>query len=326
MIFVEIYKKSGMHLLLNKTHLLIDPLSHQESDAVLISHAHSDHINLRVFDEFTQPIYLSQPTFEILCARAKKEFKQKENIHFLKNDDEIQVDGITIKAVDAGHCIGSLQYKISFNQHIIIYTGDFSLEPRMGMQKGVVIKGKNATLITDSTYADKKYIFPSRMELYRDILEWLKSVFKTSKTAVIFARELGTGQELTDLINESTLNCELWVHPSIYFHNMIHASYYPLGTFQYRRNVFDRSLDDYFSTKKTKPQPRRVHLLPIHMYKRENISQIKEQYGTDALAICTGWALTQRFSIHSFALSSHADYPNIQRYWTESGAREIIYF
>jgi len=326
MILVEIYKKSGMHLLLNKTHLLIDPLSHQESDAVLITHAHSDHINLRVFEEFTQPIYLSQPTFEILSARSKKEFEKKENIHFLKNDDEIQIDGITIQAVNAGHCIGSLQYKISFKQHTIIHTGDFSLEPRMGMQKGVVIKGKNATLITDSTYADKKYIFPSRMKLYRDILEWLKLVLKTYKIAVLFARELGTGQELTNLISESTLNCELWVHPSIYFHNMIHNSYYPLGTFQYRRSLFDRSLDDYFSAKKTRPQPRRVHLLPIHLYKRDNLSKIKEQYGTAALAICTGWALTQRFAIQSFALSSHADYLNIQKYWAESGAHELIYF
>jgi len=324
MISVEIYKKSGMHLLLNKTHLLIDPLSHQESDAVLISHAHSDHINLRVFEEFTQPIYLSKPTLEILSARAKKEFEKKENIHFLKNGDEVQVDGVTIQAVDAGHCIGSLQYKITVKQHTIIYTGDFSLEPRMGMQKGIVIKG--GTLITDSTYADRKYVFPSRMEIYRDILEWLKSVLKTYKTAVLFARELGTGQELTDLINKSTLNCELWVHPSIYFHNMIHDSYYPLGMFQYRRNMFDRSLDDFFSAKKTRPQPRRVHLLPIHMCNRDNLLKIKEQYGTDALAICTGWALTQHFSIHSFALSSHADYLNIQKYWRESGARDLIYF
>jgi hypothetical protein len=107
---------------------------------------------------------------------------------------------------------------------------------------------------------------------------------------------------------------------------MIHDNYYPLGTFQYRRNLFDRSLDDYFSSKKTRPQPRRVHLLPIHMYNSDNLPKIKEQYGTEALAICTGWALTQRFSIQSFALSSHADYINIQKYWTESGAKDLIYF
>jgi len=326
MIYVKIYKKSGMHLLLNKHHLLIDPLSHQESDIVLISHAHSDHISLQSFGKFTQPIYLSQPTLEILGIRSKKEFKDKENIHLLKSGDEVNLDGISIQAFEAGHCIGSLQFKITYNQKTIIYTGDFSLEARMGMQKGEVLKGKNATLITDSTYANKKYIFPTRIEIYKEILNWIKSVLKKDKIAVLFARALGTGQELTDLINNSTLNCELWVHPSIYFHNLIHDNYYPIGEFQYRRSFFDKSLDDYFYPNKSKDQPKKVYLLPIYMCNQKNLPELKDYYGRDALAICTGWALTQRFSIQSFALSSHADYNNIQRYFTESGARDLIYF
>jgi predicted metal-dependent RNase len=332
MIFVKIYKKSGMHLLLNNHHLLIDPLSHQESDIVLISHAHSDHINLQAFDKFSQPIYLSQPTLEILSARSRKDFKEKDNLHILKNKDEVDLDGISIEAFEAGHCVGSLQYRIKFHQKTIIYTGDFSLEVRMGMQTGRILKGKNATLITDSTYANKKYIFPTRNAIYKEILNWIGMVLKTNKVAILFARELGTGQELTDLINNSTLgdhlNCdlELCVHPSIYFHNCIHDNYHPIGEFQYRKSFFDRTLDDYFQPEKSKDQPKRVYLLPIHMYNQKNLLELKDNYGTDALAICTGWALTQRFSIQSFALSSHADYNHIQRYFTESGAKDLIYF
>jgi predicted metal-dependent RNase len=323
---VRIYKKSGMHLLLNNHDILVDPLSHQESDIVLISHAHSDHISLRSFEKFTQPIYLSQPTLEILGVRSKKEFKDKENIHLLKDKDEVNLDGISIESFEAGHCIGSLQFRIKYKQKTIIYTGDFSLEARMGMQKGEILKGKNATLITDSTYANKKYQFPARTELYKEILKWIQSVLKTNKIAVLFARELGTGQELTDLINNSNLNCELCVHPSIYFHNCVHDNYYPIGEFQYRRSFFEKSLDDYFYTKKAKDQPKKVYLLPIYLYNQKNLPELINYYGRDTMAICTGWALTQRFSIQSFALSSHADYNHIQRYFSESGAKDLIYF
>ncbi|NVM54040.1 MAG: MBL fold metallo-hydrolase [Candidatus Helarchaeota archaeon] len=322
---MEIYKKSGTHIILNKHHILIDPLANHESDIILVSHAHSDHISLRVFDKLSQPVYLSRPSLEIINERSKRESK-KENIQIIKSGDEINLNGIKIQIFDAGHCIGSLQFKISYNQQNIIYTGDFCIEPRMGMQKGVILRGKNSTLITDSTYSDKKYDFPSRMEIYRKMLKWIKSVFKIHNTAVLFARKLGTGQELTDLINKSTLNCDIYVHPSIYYHNLIHNNYYPLGNFIYRRNPFDSSLEDFTFSKTPISKRKKVYLLPIYLYNRKYLPKIRKKYKAEALAICTGWALTQHFSVQSFALSSHADHKNIQHYFTESGAKNIIYF
>lgn len=325
MILVEIYNKSGTHLILNNQHILIDPLAYKESDIVLISHAHADHINLRAFDKFTQPIYLSRPTLEIINERSKKEFK-KNNIQIVKNGDIIEVDGIKIHVFDAGHCIGSLQFKISNRQKTIIYTGDFCIEPRMGMQKGAILKGKNAILITDSTYADRKYNFPPRLTIYKNILEWVKSVLKVHPTAILFARKLGTGQELTDLINNSTLNCDLWVHPAIYYHNLIHNNYYPLGNFIYRRNPFDASLEDFSYSRSHKTKRKKVYLLPIFYYSKKYLPKLKKKYLTEAMAICTGWATTFNFAIKSFALSSHADHKNIQQYFAESGAEQICYF
>jgi len=325
MILVEIYKKSGTHVILNDYHIFIDPLSHKDSDIVLISHAHADHIKLQAFDKFSQPVYLSKPTLEIICERSKREFK-KENIKLIKNGDIIKLNGISIQAYDAGHCIGSLQYKISYGQKNIIYTGDFCIEPRMGMQKGTILKGKNSVLITDSTYSDKKYIFPSRLAVYKDILKWIKSVFRTNNTAILFARKLGTGQELTDLINNSTLDCDIWVHPSIYYHNLIHNNYYPLGNFMYRRNPFDRSLEDFSHSKTPKSKRKRVYLLPIYLYNKKYLPKLRKKYKTEAMALCTGWAITQNFSVKSFALSSHADHNNIQQYFTESGAKKLLFF
>jgi Cft2 family RNA processing exonuclease len=325
MIFVEIYKKSGTHLILGNQHIFIDPLSQQDSDIALISHGHSDHINIRAFEKLSQPIYLSRPTLEIINERSKKEIK-KENIHIINSGEVIKFNGITIQAFDAGHCIGSLQFKISYKNKQIIYTGDFCIEPRMGMQIGFIIKGKNSTLITDATYSDKKYVFPSRIAIYKEILQWLEEVLKTRNTAILFARQLGTAQELTDLLNKSTLNCDIWVDPSIYYHNLIHAKYYPIGNFQYRRNVLSSSLDDFCVPQSKNNKRKKVCLLPIYHYNKKYLPKLREAYGTDALAVCTGWALGQRFLVQSFALTSHAGYNIIQQYLTESGAKDLIYF
>ncbi|MHA1424777.1 MAG: MBL fold metallo-hydrolase [Candidatus Helarchaeota archaeon] len=322
---MEIFKKSGTHIMLNKQHIVIDPLSNQESDIVLISHGHSDHINIQAFRKLKQPIYLSQPTLEILNERSKTEIV-KENVVIIKNGDSLNVNGIMIQAFDAGHCIGSLQFKIMHNQTTIIYTGDFCVETRMGMQKGAILKGKNSTLIIDSTYAGKEYVFPSRMEIYKDILKWIKTVLKTHNNVILFSRQLGTAQELTDLINKSTLNCDILVNPSIYYHNLIHTKYIPLGNFQYRRNLFDKSLDDFLFPTSKQSRRKRVFLLPFFMYNKKYLPELKKVYGTDAMAVCTGWALTGRFSVKAFPLTSHTGYNGIQRYLQESGAKDMMYF
>lgn len=324
MVFVEIYKKSGTHLILNKQHIVIDPLSHTDSDIVLISHAHADHCSLPAFKKFSQPIYLSQPTLDIINMRTKQT-TEKENIQIVKSGEEFNLDGIKIQVFEAGHCIGSLQFKLSYRQKTIIYTGDFCVEPRMGMYKGTILTGRNSTLITDSTYSNEKYIFPARNDVYREIYEWLQSVFRTHNIAILFARPLGTAQELTELINMSTLNCDIFVHPSIYYHNLIHNNYYPLGNFQYRKNLFDSSLDKFLFPKTPKKKRKKVFLLPLFLYNKEQLPKLREIYGK-SMAICTGWALTQRFAIKSFALTSHSGHNAIQQYLVESGAKDIMYF
>ncbi len=325
---MEIYKQSGTHVVFKNHHILLDPLANKESDIALISHAHSDHVSLQALKSMKQPIYMSQPTLEVLNERAKTEFKNQD-IHIIKNGDQINLNGINITIFDAGHCIGSLQFRIQDHQKIVIYTGDFCVEPRMGMQKGSILRGKSATLITDSTYSAEKYVFPERMEIYKKILQWVESVFKNGKKiAIFFARQLGTAQEITDLINKSTLDCDIWVHPSIYYHNLIHAKYYPLGKFQYRRNLFDSSLEDFFiqNEKRSKLRRRKIFILPIFLYSKKYLPEIKKIYGKEVLAVCTGWALTQNFSVQSFALSSHADHKDIQQYFKESGAKDLLYF
>ncbi|MHA1266738.1 MAG: MBL fold metallo-hydrolase [Candidatus Helarchaeota archaeon] len=323
---MRIYNKSGIHIHLNKTHILIDPLAYCESDVVLISHAHADHINLKVFEKFSQPVYLSAPTLEIIKERIKKSVFHNNNIHIIKNGELIQLEENTIQAVEAGHCIGSLQYKIQNGKKTIIYTGDFCIEPRMGMQRGTILKGKNSILITDSTYSDQKYDFPPRLTIYKEILRWVAAVFEKHDIAILFARKLGTSQELTDLINNSTLNCDLWVHPQIYYHNLIHSSYYPLGNFIYRRNPFDASLEDFTYTSNNHIKQKKIYLLPFFYYNKRYLPKLKKKYTREAMAICTGWATTLNFAIKSFALSSHADYKNIQHYFRESGATQIHYF
>ena len=67
-------------------------------------------------------------------------------------------------------------------------------------------------------------------------------------------------------------------------------------------------------------------MLPIYLYNKHYLPKLRKRYKTEAMALCTGWATTQKFAVKSFALSSHADHKNIRQYFTESGAKELIFF
>ena len=73
-----------------------------------------------------------------------------------------------------------------------------------------------------------------------------------------------------------------------------------------------------------------LYLLPFHFIKR--IRELVEFYGSDSVAVCTGWVMTHFFTplirqngIKSFPLTSHAGKDDVQRYIRESKVKRVIY-
>ncbi|MHA1786436.1 MAG: MBL fold metallo-hydrolase [Candidatus Helarchaeota archaeon] len=337
---MKIYKKGGFHIETDDFHVCIDPTSIRaanEADLVLISHSHSDHI--KSIEKIHTLKILSQPTLEVLQAKSKK----CENVNNYKildpsdpDKDTVEIDDIIkIRGFPAGHCIGSLQFLLEFQNEKFLYTGDFCLEKRLGFKTASIHEIKGGTLIIDPTYSEKEYVFPERNDLYKKIYIWLKNTLSKTSNLFLIGRQLGTCQELTRLINYSTFKGQVYAHPSVYKINEVHSSYSNLGRFEYKKDPFEleqdncmNNLEQYCIKNDVKSEPngkkKSIFLLPFYYIKR--IKELSEKFGRRSIAIFTGWAMTRKFSIQAFPLTSHAGYNHIMEYYKQSKAQKMYYF
>ncbi|NHI94454.1 MAG: hypothetical protein EAX96_18330 [Candidatus Lokiarchaeota archaeon] len=337
---MEIYKQSGFHLKSDQFHICIDPTSVRsanEADLILISHSHSDHI--RSIQSIKSLKITSQPTLDVLSVKSKKPI-QIDNYKILdpsnpeKNSIEID-DFLKITAYPAGHCIGSLQFLIEFENEKFLYTGDFCLENRLGFDSGNIHEIKDGILIIDPTYCEKEYVFPERKLLYKEIYQWMKNTLSKTNNLFLIGRQLGTCQELTSLINYSTFKGQIFAHPAVYKINEVHSSYSKLGRFEYKKDPFEikreqgiNDLERFFVDGENIPKPngkkKSIFLLPF--YYMSKIRELSEIFGRKSIAVFTGWAVTRNFSVQSFPLTSHAGYNHIAEYYTQSKARQMYFF
>ncbi|MFX1450078.1 MAG: hypothetical protein ACFFCM_04490, partial [Promethearchaeota archaeon] len=170
--------------------------------------------------------------------------------------------------------------------------------------------------------------------LYPKILTLFRKAFEKNEEIIIIAQRLGVQQEITALLNYSTLNCILFTHPLIYRTNEIHTSYLPLGNFQYKKQPLekkqkDKTLISFFNSEKRSSNNNNFNtksaiLLPYHYVKK--IGELKEKYSKNSIIIATGWAKTQKFDVKSFPLSSHAGYDQILNYENYCEAQKTVFF
>ncbi len=335
---LKVIKNRGMHLISKRIHIVIDPTtisSANDADLILISHAHVDHI--KNVEKINPLKIMSRPTFDLLSSNLKQNCKIT-NFKIIEPyscpEDEINIQGCKISAFHAGHCLGSFQFRIKLNNKTILYTGDFCLESRFGMSKAPLLKCKNGIFITDDTYFSQEYVFPTRKTLYPKILNWFKETLEENEEIIIIAQRLGVQQEITALLNYSTLSCSLITHPSIYKANEIHSSYLPLGKFQYKSHPLEnkrkiRNLTSYFNSKSgngtyKSSNSKSVILLPYYYIRK--IRELEAKYSKNSIMVATGWAKTQNFGVKSFPLSSHAGYDQILNYQKYSQAQKTFFF
>jgi len=340
---MDIFKKGGFNLKTDNFHVIIDPTgirAANEADLILISHAHTDHI--KSIEKMHPLKILSQPTLDVILARNKNA-KNLKNYQIIDsadpNNNTIEIDEkIKITAHPAGHCIGSLQFLIELEKEKILYTGDFCLDKRLRFETGNIHEVENGILVIDPTYSKKEYVFPERKILYKQIFNWMKRTLSKKNNIFLIGRQLGTCQELTSIINYSTFKkCRVYTHPSVFRINEVHSSYSSLGKFEYKKNPLElkeeqgiNDLERFFSESEEKSKPngkkKCIYLLPFYYMFQNRMNELADVFGRQTIAVFTGWALTRKFSVTSFPLTSHAGFNHIQEYYKKSKARQMYFF
>ncbi|MGC8600856.1 MAG: beta-CASP ribonuclease aCPSF1 [Thermoprotei archaeon] len=198
-----------------------------ELDAVIISHAHLDHVGFLPYlfkYGYRGPVYMTRPTMELMALLQSdymditekggekppygvNDYK-KALLHTIPLEYGEVVDiSPDVKATlyNAGHILGSAitHLHIGEGEHNIVYTGDFKYADTRLLQRAETDFPRVETLIIESTYGAKNDIMVPREEAERQFIEAVKVTLEHGGRVLIPVLSVGRAQELMIILAQS---------------------------------------------------------------------------------------------------------------------------
>lgn len=199
-----------------------------ELDAVIITHAHLDHMGLVPLlykYGYRGPVYVTRPTRELMVIMLKDlidvskregkyvSFTEKDIITMLLHTITLDYDEVTDVAPDvkitfynAGHILGSaiVHIHIGTGLHNIVYTGDFKYMNTKLLDKAHNVFHRVETLIMESTYGATRQ--PPRSEAEKQLIKIVNRTIKKGGIVLIPVFAVGRGQEIMLVLKEAIDN------------------------------------------------------------------------------------------------------------------------
>lgn len=246
---------------------------------------------------------MTTATREIL---SEGKYRDKlEGFTALKYYDKVTVDGVEASAHNAGHILGSAQYKIQDSESSIVYTGDINCREMLTTTAAEILPCD--TLILETTYGNPSYIFPSLEKVHTDIVNWAIKEVKKGLIPTFSGYSVGKAQEIVKVFNEFT-NIPVVVSNSIARFNEV-----------YNKNGVKLAYAEAESE-----EGREIL--------KQTCIQIKAPHEKSAItsgcsnALTTGWVL--KFASNPnrtvFPLSSHADFNQLVNYVKLAKPKEVL--
>ncbi len=253
---------------------------------VLVSHAHGDHTGGFRYKGLKQSTH---ETRDIHYALHRDH--RVANFHSIKINEKIEIDSVEIKALDAGHMLGSAQYLINTPNSSILYTGDINCIDTLTTKAAE--PEHCDLLVMEATYGSPDYRFPPRETVYAQMVEWALDTIKSGRIPCLHVYAAGKAQEVVRLFNVYT-RLPVIVNPRLDGVNDAHRkSGVDLEWFSASSRDGKTILDKDPCVYVTTPNDR---------------SHIGRRFSR---AYATGWALSLGASITAFPLSSHADFDQL---------------
>lgn len=213
-------------------------------DAVVLSHAHLDHVGLLPYlykIGYRGPVYMTAPTRDtaalLLLDLINVAYRQASAPLFASTDvaemvkhticlDYNEVTDITndirITMYNAGHTLGSamVHFNIGNGLHNFLYTGDSKYGKSRLLEPATTYFPRLETMQIESTYGGKEYVSPPRKEVEQELIDYINKVVGRGGKVLIPELGLGRSQE-TMLILEDAMNNNLIPKVPIYIDGMI---------------------------------------------------------------------------------------------------------
>ena len=278
----------GLFIGASNATLVIDPSTIRRiprTARVLVSHAHGDHTGGFRYKG------LKQSTPQTRDIHHSLHNHRIANFRGLDINDHIVVDDIRVKALDAGHMLGSAQFLIETPNKSILYTGDINCIDTLTTKAAE--PEHCDILVIEATYGSPYYRFPTRETVYAEIVEWAVETIKQARIPCLHVYAAGKAQEVVRLFNVYT-HLPVVVNPRLdgvnetYHKSGVHLDWFSSDS-RDGKTILDKDPCIYLTT----PSDR------THIGRRFS------------RAYATGWALSLGGRVTAFPLSSHADFDQL---------------
>jgi len=239
----------------------------RELDAIIISHAHLDHVGLLSYlykMGYKGPTYMTHPTMDLAALTSldfigvaykqattplfsSKDVKEMVKHTICLNFNEVNdiAPDIRITLYNAGHTLGSamVHFNIGNGLHNFLYTGDFKYTKTRLLDQAVTSFPRIESVLTEATYGAKTDILPPRLESEEQLLEIIKKTIDRGGKVLIPELGLGRAQEtmliLDDAIKSGKLkNIPVYIDGMIWDINAVHTAYPDFLSNKVRSSIF----------------------------------------------------------------------------------------
>jgi len=236
-------------------------------DAVILSHAHLDHVGLLPYlykMGYKGPTYMTYPTMDLAALMSldfigvaykqattplfsSKDIKEMVKHTVCLNYNEVTdiAPDVRITMYNSGHALGSamVHFNIGNGLHNFLYTADYKYTKTRLLDPAVTNFPRIESVLTESTYGSKVDILPPRIESEDKLIEIVKKTIERGGKVLIPELGLGRAQEtmliLEDAIQSGKLNdIPVYIDGMIWDINAIHTAYPDFLSTSVRSSIF----------------------------------------------------------------------------------------
>lgn len=276
----------------------VDPS--QGVEFAVITHAHSDHARRG------SRVYLSCDTGRSVLAER---IGRNAHIETLAYGQSVMRNGVRISLHPAGHILGSSQVRLEYQGEIWVVTGDYKIQPDPTCTPFEPVRCH--TLITECTFGLPVYQWEPSDKVIDDIRQWWILNQRDGYASVVFAYSLGKAQRL--LVHLGSDIGPIYVYPSIAaFCPLYEAAGIHLPPFRTDSPASGEGAGALVITPQSAMD-----------------SDWFKAFGPTRTAFASGWMLLRkarrnRTFDRGFALSDHADWPELLQTIAATGAEEVL--
>jgi len=266
----------------------------------LITHGHGDHARWGM-----ENYLCHHHTVPILKSRISEDIQ----VQGISYNEKIKIGEVWVSFHPAGHILGSAQIRIEYKGQVLVVSGDYKLQDDGLSTPFEPIKCHE--FITESTFGLPIYQWKSITQLNQEIIDWVESCKKESKTPILVGYSLGKAQRIMKALEGYG---ELYTHFSI---DRLNQAYESVGIKLPEYQVWD-------ARNFSKIPSEGILIIPPALVDSQAFKKITNR----AYSICSGWMTVRgsrrwRSADAGFAMSDHADWNELLSAIRQTEAEKI---